>query len=123
MTLHQGTSIWDLLYSQMAGVTGINNDPGTGYANLIVQVDNSYYGQVHQVAANVWGSSLSNMMCKNSIVCDRDVDICDLKKVFWAFAYRVDPAKDIIHFPGWIIALDPTVHPLRIGLALVVTKG
>jgi 3-polyprenyl-4-hydroxybenzoate decarboxylase len=51
------------------------------------------------------------MACKNIIVCDTDVDIYDLNRVFWAFAYRVDPPKDIIQFPGWISALDPIVHP------------
>jgi len=108
--------IWDLLQERMTGITGVNNDPSTAYANLIVQVDNSYYGQVHQVAANVWSSHLSNMMCKNIIVCDEDVDIYDLNKVFWAIGYRVDPAKDIMQFPGWISALDPIVHPKdRIG--------
>jgi 4-hydroxy-3-polyprenylbenzoate decarboxylase len=103
--------IWDLLDQRMTGVTGVNNDPSTAYANLIVQIDNSYYGQVHQVAANVWSSHLSNMMCKNIFVCDQDVDIYDLNKVFWALGYRVDPSKDIIQFPGWISALDPVVHP------------
>jgi len=103
--------IWDLLEERMIGITGVNNDPSTAYANLIVQIDNSYYGQVHQVAANVWSSHLSNMMCKNIIVCDQDVDIYDLNKVFWALGYRVDPSKDIIQFPGWISALDPIVHP------------
>lgn len=108
--------IWDLLDERMIGVTGVNNDPSTGYANLIVQIDNSYYGQVHQVANNVWSSHLSNMMCKNIIVCDTDVDIYDLNKVFWALGYRVDPKRDIHSFPGWISALDPVVHPQdRIG--------
>ena len=59
---------------------------------------------------------MSNMMGKNIIVCDQDVDIYDLRKVFWALAYRVDPTRDIIQFPGWISALDPIVHPKdRIG--------
>jgi 4-hydroxy-3-polyprenylbenzoate decarboxylase len=102
--------IWDLLDERMWGVTGVNNDPSTSYANLIVQIDNSYYGQVHQVAANVWSSALSNMMCKNIIVCDRDINIYDLREVFWAFAYRVDPSRDILQFPGWISALDPIAH-------------
>ena len=102
--------IWDLLDERMTGVTGVSNDPSTAYANLIVQIDNSYYGQVHQVGANVWSSHLSNMMCKNIIVCDQDVDIYDLNRVFWALAYRVDPPKDIMQFPGWISALDPIAH-------------
>jgi 4-hydroxy-3-polyprenylbenzoate decarboxylase len=103
--------IWDLLEERMTGITGVNNDPSTGYANLVVQIDNSYYGQVHQAANNVWSSHLSNMMCKNIIVCDTDVDIYDLNKVFWALGYRVDPKQDIHFFPGWISALDPVVHP------------
>jgi 4-hydroxy-3-polyprenylbenzoate decarboxylase len=110
-SVNKSAIIWDLLDERMTGVTGVNMDPSTGYANLIVQIDNSYYGQVHQVAANVWSSHLSNMACKNIIVCDTDVDIYDLNRVFWAFAYRVDPPKDIIQFPGWISALDPIVHP------------
>jgi UbiD family decarboxylase len=110
-SLSHSALIWDLLEERMVGITGVNSDPSTAYANLIVQIDNSYYGQVHQVAANVWSSHLSNMMCKNIIVCDQDVDIYDLKRVFWAIGYRVDPVKDIIQFPGWISALDPIVHP------------
>jgi len=103
--------IWELLNQRMTGITGVNNDPSTAYANLIIQIDNSYYGQVHQAAANVWSSHLSNMMCKNIIVCDQDVDIYDLSKVFWALGYRVDPPRDIIQYPGWISALDPIAHP------------
>jgi len=51
------------------------------------------------------------MMCKNIFVCDQEVDIYDLNKVFSALGgYRVDPTKEIIQFPGWISALDPIVH-------------
>jgi len=103
--------MWDLLEERMVGITGVNADPSTAYANIIVQIDNSYYGQVQQAAANIWSSTLSNMMGKNIIVCDEDVDIYDLNRVFWALAYRVDPTRDIIQFPGWISALDPIVHP------------
>ncbi len=105
--------IWDLLDERMVGVTGVNADPSTAYTNIIVQIDNTFYGQVQQVAANIWSSSLSNMIGKNVIVCDPDTDIYDLRKVFWAFAYRVDPTRDIITFPGWISALDPIVHPSK----------
>jgi UbiD family decarboxylase len=103
--------VWDLLDERMSGVTGVNADPSTAYTNIIVQIDNSYYGQVHQVAANIWSSKTSLDVGKNIIVCDEDVDIYDLRRVFWALAYRVDPVKDIITFPGWIHALDPIVHP------------
>jgi 3-polyprenyl-4-hydroxybenzoate decarboxylase len=56
-------------------------------------------------------SYLSNMMARNIIVCDQDVDIYDRNKVFWTVDYRVNPEKDIVKFPGWISALDPIVHP------------
>ena len=35
----------------------------------------------------------------------------DLKKVAWAFAYRVDPKKDLHTFPGWGSPTDPVIHP------------
>ncbi|MDT3700323.1 MAG: UbiD family decarboxylase [Thermincola sp.] len=109
-SVNHSAAIWDLLDERMTGVTGVNNE-ASAYANLVIQIDNSYYGQVHQAAANVWSSHLSNMMAKNIIVCDTDVDIYDLNRVFWALGYRVDPERDIIKFPGWISALDPVVHP------------
>ena len=95
----------------MPGVTGVNNDPSTAYANVIVAIDNSYYGQVQQVAANIWGWMGSHQIGKNIIVCDSDINIFDLNEVFWAIGYRVDPKRDIIQFPHWIHALDPIVHP------------
>ncbi|MCL5960934.1 MAG: UbiD family decarboxylase [Chloroflexi bacterium] len=107
---HSGI-LWDLLEERMTGITGVNADASVAYANIIVQVDNSYYGQVPQVAANIWGLGLSTQIGKNIIVCDEDVDIYDLGRVFWAIAYRVDPTRDIITYPGWISPLDPIVHP------------
>jgi len=103
--------LWDLLDERMPGITGVNNDPSTAYANVIVSIDNSYYGQVQQVAANIWGWMGSHQIGKNIIVCDSDINIYDLNEVFWAIAYRVDPKRDIIQFPHWIHALDPIVHP------------
>ena len=50
-------------------------------------------------------------MCKDIVVCDVDAIIYDLNRVFWALAFRVDPSKDTIQFPGWISALDPIIHP------------
>lgn len=103
--------LWDLLDKAMPGVTGVNNDPSTAYANVIVSIDNSYYGQVQQVAANIWGWMGSHQIGKNIIVCDSDVNIYDLNEVFWALGYRMDPKRDLIQFPHWIHALDPIVHP------------
>jgi UbiD family decarboxylase len=102
--------VWDMLEERMVGITGVNCDPSTGYNNTIVQIDNSYYGQVQQAAANIWGSKFAIDLGKNIIVCDTDVDIWDLNRVFWALAYRVDPTRDIMLYPGMIHALDPIVH-------------
>ena len=110
-SLSHSAMIWNVLDERMTGVTGVNAHPSASPTNIIVQIDNSYYGQVQQVAANIWSSGLSNMMGKNIIVCDEDIDITDLEKVFWAITYRVDPVRDIIQFPGWISPLDPVVHP------------
>jgi 3-polyprenyl-4-hydroxybenzoate decarboxylase len=45
------------------------------------------------------------------MVVDQDIDIFDLGKLNWAFAYRVDPKRDIIQYPGLISPLDPILHP------------
>ncbi len=103
--------LWDLLDTRMPGITGVNNDPSTAYANLIVSIDNSFYGQVQMVAANIWGWMASHQEGKNIIVCDSDIDIYNLNEVFCAIAYGVDPKRDLIQFPHWIHALDPIVHP------------
>jgi len=108
--VNHSAAIWDILDERMPGVLGVNNEPSAS-SNLIVQIDNSYFGQVHQAAANVWSSHLSNMTCKNIIVCEEDIDIYNIAEVFWALGYRVDPKRDIIQFPGWISALDPIAHP------------
>jgi 4-hydroxy-3-polyprenylbenzoate decarboxylase len=105
-------AVWDLLDERMVGkTTAVNVDASTGWANVFVQIDNSYYGQVHQVAANVWSWEKSTGIGKNIIVVDEDVDVYDLTKVLWAIAYRVRPSQDIIVYPGWVIRLDPVIHP------------
>ena len=95
----------------MRGVKAVNVDPSTGWTNVFVQIDNSYFGQVQQVAANIWSSGISVMVGKNVFVFDEDIDIFDLKKVMWAFGYRLKPSRDIVMFPGWHSPLDPSEHP------------
>jgi 4-hydroxy-3-polyprenylbenzoate decarboxylase len=103
---------WDVLDERMVGkTTAVNVDASTGWANVFVQIDNSYYGQAHQVAANIWSWGKSIGVGKNIIVVDEDVDVYDLSKVLWAVAYRVRPSQDIVVFPGWVHPLDPVVHP------------
>ncbi len=103
--------LWDMLEKRMPGIVAVNNDPSTAYPTVIVAIDNSFYGQVQAVAANIWGWMGSHQIGKNIIVTDSDIDIYNLNEVFWALAYRVDPPEDIIQFPHWIHALDPIAHP------------
>jgi len=110
-SINHSANIWDELDKHMVGVTGVNVHPSTGWANVFVQIDNSYIGQVHQVAAVIWASGISTMVGKNIMVVDEDIDIFDLGKLNWAFAYRVDPTRDLITYPGWISPLDPVKHP------------
>jgi 4-hydroxy-3-polyprenylbenzoate decarboxylase len=121
-SVNHSAVLWDLLDQRMTGVRGVNVDPSTAWANVFVQIDNSYYGQVHQVATTIWSTGLSNMIGKNIIVVDEDVDLYDLGKIFWALAYRVRPSQDIITFPGWVSYLDPVVHP-KDRIAAAVNKG
>jgi 4-hydroxy-3-polyprenylbenzoate decarboxylase len=107
---------WDFLNKQMTGVTGVNADPSAPYANLILQIDNSYVGQVFQATCAIWGSGISRSSAKNIIVVDPDIDIFDLRQVVWAIAYRCDPSRDIKTFPGLFGSSDVTIHPKdRIG--------
>jgi len=110
-SIGHSASMRDLLDERMRGVTAVNVDPSTAWSNVFVQIDNSYVGQVHQVAANIWSSMSSVMIGKNVFVFDQDIDIFDLNKVMWAIGYRLNAERDIIKFPGWISPLDPAVHP------------
>jgi 3-polyprenyl-4-hydroxybenzoate decarboxylase len=56
-------------------------------------------------------------VAKNVIAVDEDIDIFDLGKVLWAWAYRVDPKRDYHFFPGLYGASDPVIQAKdRIGL-------
>ncbi len=103
--------VWEVLNNHMVGVTGVNVDASTGCTNVFIQIDNSYIGQVQQAAAVIWALPLSVYVGKNIMVVDQDIDIFDLGKLNWAFAYRVDPKRDLIQYPGLISPLDPITHP------------
>jgi UbiD family decarboxylase len=109
-SINHSALAWDHLRQQMIGVTGVNADPSTAWANVFIQIDNSYVGQVFQAATALWGSHIANQAGKNIVVVDEDIDIFDLKKMAWAFAYRVDPKRDIHQFPGIFGPSDVSVH-------------
>jgi UbiD family decarboxylase len=78
---------------------------------LIIQIDNSYLGQVYQVAMAAMGHRTSTMYGKNIIIVDEDINIYDPNQVFWALGTRVLPPRDIIEVPGVTLPMDPSVHP------------
>jgi len=111
--------LWEHLNSQMVGVTGVNVHPSTGWANVIIQIDNSYIGQVQQAAFGIWALSIGAHVGKNIIVVDTDIDIFDLNKISWAIAYRVEPRRDIHMITGSIGSTDPVKHPdERVGVTI-----
>lgn len=109
-SVNASSIIWNHLDKFMRGVTAVNVDPSTAWANIFVQVDNRYIGQPFQVASLIWGF-VAPYWGKNIMVVDTDIDIYNWNKISWAFAYRVDPRKDLHIFPGWGSPTDPVVHP------------
>lgn len=110
-SVNHSSILWDRLDERIPGVTAVNVDKSTGWANVFVQIDNHYMGQVAQVANGIWSMPLSFMVGNNVWVVDEDIDIYDLNQIMWAFAYRCDYKKDIHAFPGSISPLDPRTHP------------
>jgi len=118
-SINMSALLWEHLNSQMVGVTGVNVHPSTGWVNVFVQIDNSYIGQVQQVAFGIWGHGIGSHVGKNIIVVDRDIDIFDLNKISWAIGYRVDPKRDIHMITGSIGSTDPVKHPdERVGVTI-----
>ena len=111
MSINSSSCVWNFLETHLGGiVTGVNVDPSTGWANVFVQVNNKYIGQPFEVASAIW-SKASPYFAKNIMVVDKDIDIYDLNKIAWAFAYRVNPKKDFHIFPGRGSPTDPVAHP------------
>jgi 4-hydroxy-3-polyprenylbenzoate decarboxylase len=100
---------WNHLGKLVPGVKGVRLEAAGN--NLLVQIDNSYIGQVQQVAHAAWSLKSSNMIAKNIIVVDEDIDIYDPVKIFWALGTRVHPPRSIHQFPGVTFVTDPTIHP------------
>lgn len=108
-------TLWDLLEAQ--GVTGVHGvygmGPGTSSHHIIVVgVDRTYFGQARQIAAALWGNSLSAQIAKYVIVVDSDVDITDPVSVLTAISNRTRPSQDLVIYPGCFGGpLDPSVAP------------
>lgn len=71
--------------------------PPVARFTAIVQMTPRYEGHAKAV---LMAALAFNIHQKEVIVVDEDVDIYDLKAVFWAISTRVNPARDVIVIPG-----------------------
>lgn len=116
-SINNSALLWQYLSERTPGVVGVNAHPSTGWTNVFVQIDNSYIGQVYEVASGIWSLPGSFQIGKNVVVVDPDINIFNLNEIAWAFATRVYPPRDIIQFPGTTLVTDPSIHPNdRVGL-------
>jgi UbiD family decarboxylase len=102
-------NLWDYMDKQITGVKAVYLEPAG--LTLIIQIDNSYLGQVYQAATAALTHRITSMYGKNIMVVDEDVDPTDPNQIMWAFGTRVYPPRDIIHVPGVTLPMDPSVHP------------
>lgn len=113
-TVGFNANLWNQLEaSGVEGITGVWADPRvSGCTNLSVSIKKLYHGHARQVAAAIWGTSLSNMAGKFVVVVDDDIDVFDLSQVNEAIADRTQGAKDILIFPYTQGGpLDPATPP------------
>ena len=102
-------NLWDHISKQVTGVKAVYLEPAGN--TLIIQIDNTYLGQVHQVAAAALAHRISAMFGKTIIVVDEDIDIYNPSQIMWAIGTRVFPPRDIVQVPGVTMTMDPSIHP------------
>ncbi|MBI2880107.1 MAG: UbiD family decarboxylase [Candidatus Tectomicrobia bacterium] len=79
---------------------------GRGRFHYFVSIDKQAEGQPRNVAMAVFGADL---LAKQVVVVDKDVDIFDEKQVLWAIATRLQGDTDIVNIPGGLGSdLDPS---------------
>lgn len=112
-SIQRSAIAWNILESSgIPGVLDVYIHPVTTGTTACVKIRKSYQGQAQHIAAALWGSGAAQFRYKNVFVVDDDIDITDYEGLDWAFAYRVDPNKDLVVFPGSFGSpLDPSVHP------------
>jgi 2,5-furandicarboxylate decarboxylase 1 len=85
-----------LLKSQVPGVRDIRCT-NLGAANLFISLSKRSDGEARQLLYTVLASS---HFIKTAMVVDEDVDIYDDAELLWAYATRVQPAKDVVLVEG-----------------------
>jgi 4-hydroxy-3-polyprenylbenzoate decarboxylase len=98
--------IWN--YLENAGVRGVLDIIPA--PTVVVKIRKRYEGHARQVAAAIWGSTISLEYAKMIMVVDEDVDIHNLRALELALRDRVDPKDDLVIWPsspGY--SLDPSI--------------
>ena len=79
---------------------------GRGRFHYFVSIDKQAQGQPRNMAMAIFGADL---LAKQVVVVDKDIDIFDEKQVLWAIATRLQGDTDIINIPGSLGSdLDPS---------------
>ncbi len=81
---------------------------GRGRFHYFVSIDKQAQGQPRNMAMAIFGADL---LAKQVVVVDKDIDIFDEKQVLWAIATRLQGDTDIVNIPGGLGSdLDPSNH-------------
>jgi 2,5-furandicarboxylate decarboxylase 1 len=81
---------------------------GRGRFQYFVSIDKQAQGQPRNLAMAIFGADL---LAKQVVVVDSDVNVFDEKEVLWAVATRLQGDTDIINIPGSLGSdLDPSNH-------------
>ncbi len=99
-------------------VTGVWIPPEAGNRGLVVvAIRQAYPG--HATQAGIVASQAGGVayLGRYTVVVDDDIDIYDMREVWWAIATRTDPARDTaLVRRGWAGPLDQAAHPDARGL-------
>ncbi len=97
--------LWN--YLDNAGVRGVLDI--VPVPTIVVKIHKMYEGHARQVAAAIWGSTMTMEFAKVITVVDEDVDIHNLRALELAVRNRVDPKDQIVVWPNPGYSLDPSI--------------
>lgn len=97
--------LWN--YLECAGVPGVLDIVPA--PTVVVKIRKMYEGHARQVAAAIWGTTISVEFAKIVMVVDEDVDIHNLRALELALRDRVDPKDGLVVWPTAGYSLDPSI--------------
>jgi len=115
IAFHSVSVLWSRL--EQAGIPGIKGVYGYGPGDrgiIVIAIEQSYTGQVKEVATLAAAFLHGNLAAKYIIVVDSDIDPSNLKEVLWAWVSRCDPETQIDIRGEYLTSrLDPSLPPER----------